>query len=104
MKRSLPLIEASALKEGKGKTVQKEDHAFAVFSYRGEIYVTDDECPHVGASLANGWVDDGQVACSFHGWAFDLKTGACLTCPGRPVRTYPVRIENGTVHIELEGI
>jgi nitrite reductase/ring-hydroxylating ferredoxin subunit len=104
MSRSLELIDAGAVNEGEGKTVRRNERAFAVFRHAGEIYVTDDECPHVGASLANGWVEDGQVACAFHGWTFDLKTGACLTCPGRPVRTYPVRIENGAVHIEIEDI
>ena len=98
------LIETSALAEGQGQSVRAGDRAFAVFKHEGGIYVTDDECPHVGAPLANGWVENGQVVCSFHGWAFDLKSGECLTCPGRPVRTYAARIVDGTVHIEVEGL
>ena len=104
MSVSVPLIELSGLEDGQGRSVRLQDRTVAVFRQAERIYVVDDECPHVGASLANGWVEEGQVVCSFHGWKFDLQTGACLTCPGRPVRTYPVRIEAGMVHIEVEGL
>ena len=104
MSISLPLIELSVLQDGQGRSVRLQDRTFAVFKQAEVIYVVDDECPHVGAPLANGWLEEGQVVCSFHGWKFDLKSGACLTCPSRPVRTYPVRIEAGMVHIEVDGL
>lgn len=104
MKSALPVIDADALQEGQGQSVRLENRALAVFKHEGNFYVMDDECPHVGAPLGNGWLENGQVICSFHGWAFDLKTGACSNCPGRPVKTYPTRVENGKVHIEIENL
>lgn len=48
----------------------------ALHVWNGTIYAIEDECPHRGATLANGVVtDDGFVACPEHGWEFNLVTG-----------------------------
>jgi nitrite reductase/ring-hydroxylating ferredoxin subunit len=38
--------------------------------------VLDGVCPHRGAPLEDGFVHDGCVVCPWHGWAFDLESGA----------------------------
>ncbi len=40
----------------------------------------DARCPHRGASLAYGIVDDCSMRCAYHGWRFD-RAGACLEIP-----------------------
>lgn len=47
----------------------------ALLSWNGRIYAVDDRCPHRGASLADGIVDSGAVACLEHGWEYDIATG-----------------------------
>lgn len=54
------------------------------------------ECPHMGASLAEGKIVNGLLQCPFHHWRFE-KTGACAEVPGvdripraASVRSYPV--------------
>ena len=39
------------------------------------------ECPHMGASLADGKVIDGRLQCPFHHWRF-AASGACVEIPG----------------------
>jgi nitrite reductase/ring-hydroxylating ferredoxin subunit len=46
--------------------------------------------------------DNPVVACPWHGWEFDLKTGETVTAPTRRVRSYPVHVEDGVVSIETE--
>jgi len=101
MKTLLPLLDASELQEGQSRSVQAHGRTFAVFRQGGQFYAMDDECPHVGAPLGSGFLEEGQVVCSFHGWTFDLKTGACLTGGDCRVKTYPVRVREGKVEIEL---
>ena len=50
------------------------------------------------------WVDADacQVTCPLHGWAFDLKSGAGVTKPARPVRSHPVRVVNGKVWVSVQ--
>jgi NAD(P)H-dependent nitrite reductase small subunit len=69
-------------------------------------YATQNECPHKRAMiLARGIVGDQggvpKVACPLHKKTFDLKTGACLTADAPPIATFPVRVENGDVWVEL---
>lgn len=39
-----------------------------------------DECPHRGARLSQGWLENGDLVCPYHGWSFD-PTGACTRIP-----------------------
>jgi nitrite reductase/ring-hydroxylating ferredoxin subunit len=47
---------------------------------------------------------DGRVlACPWHQWEFDLKTGRALFDPSVRARTYPVVVEDGNIYIDLKG-
>ncbi len=50
---------------------------------KGELGLLDRDCPHRGADLAYGRLEDGGLRCPFHGWLFDTK-GACLETPAEP--------------------
>jgi len=48
-------------------------------------------CPHLKADLTRfGWVEDGVLTCTLHGWQFDLATGRCLTTEDRRLYTEPI--------------
>lgn len=32
-------------------------------------------CPHMGANLADAFIEDGELVCPLHGWRFDLDEG-----------------------------
>jgi nitrite reductase/ring-hydroxylating ferredoxin subunit len=42
------------------------------------------------------------VECAMHGWRYDVTTGAGLTNDYSDLRTWPVKIENGDIFIEIE--
>jgi len=47
---------------------------FAVFRTDGGDYgIVPERCPHRGASLAYGIVDNDGIACGYHGWKFDTE-------------------------------
>lgn len=72
--------------------------AVALFRDRGAIVAFDDACPHAGAPLSAGVCRDGQVVCSWHGFRFDARTGACALASGGPSATVrAVRVEGGRV-------
>lgn len=72
----------------------------------GQLGLLDRDCPHRGADLSYGRLEDGGLRCSFHGWLFD-RNGRCLETPAEPVgsrlcerirqRAYPVVESNGAV-------
>jgi len=77
---------------------------------QGRYGLLDRDCPHRGADLAFGRLEDGGIRCSFHGWLFDA-TGRCLETPGEPdgsllctrirQRAYPVTERNGVLFAYL---
>ncbi|MGY1812567.1 Rieske 2Fe-2S domain-containing protein [Blastococcus sp. SYSU D00820] len=72
----------------------------------GELGLIHRRCPHRGADLALGRLEDGGLRCYFHGWLLS-GAGRCLETPAEPVDStlpakvrvtaYPVRECNGVV-------
>jgi len=99
-----PVLAEHELKEGQVRRVEVEGRVVALWRAAGGVYATDDTCTHEKASLSEGEFDPqaGQVACPRHGARFDVRTGRALTLPAyRPLRTYPVRVEDGQILVGL---
>jgi phthalate 4,5-dioxygenase oxygenase subunit len=72
----------------------------------GALGLIGRHCPHRGADLCFGRLEDNGLRCPFHGWHFD-RTGQCVEQPGEPegsrmheqIRavSYPVAERNGIV-------
>lgn len=72
----------------------------------GRLGLLDRDCPHRGADLAFGRLEDGGLRCPFHGWLFDAE-GKCLDTPAEPLgstlctrirqRAYPVLERSGVL-------
>ena len=70
----------------------------------GRYGLLDRDCPHRGADLAYGRIEDGGLRCAFHGWLFDAG-GQCLQTPAEPAgsklcrhikqKSYPVVKKSG---------
>jgi nitrite reductase (NADH) small subunit len=93
------VAEASFLPAGNGRTVNVRGREFALYNIDGEFYAIDDRCPHKDASLGAGSCAGSMVFCPLHAWVFDVKTGACLNRPDKPVQTYKTRVVDGWVQI-----
>jgi nitrite reductase (NADH) small subunit len=87
--------------EGEGKTVAVGNKLIAVFCEGGEYFAIDDTCPHMGASLSGGYVESGIVTCPWHAWRFRLKDGAWADNPRIKIGSYPVRVQDGQIQIEV---
>jgi phenylpropionate dioxygenase-like ring-hydroxylating dioxygenase large terminal subunit len=66
------------------KPVKLMGQDFVLFrDENGRLGMLDRDCPHRGADLAFGRLEDGGLRCPFHGWLFDVK-GTCLQTPAEP--------------------
>jgi nitrite reductase (NADH) small subunit len=102
MAKLVTVASCDALAPGDCRRVQIEDKEIALFRIDDTFYAIDNECPHYGAPLCDGWVDDHVVTCPWHAWQFDVTDGRCLTVPDYDVPTYVVKVEDGVVQIEIE--
>lgn len=77
---------------------------FAIALFRtadDQVYAIEDNCPHKNGPLSQGIVHDGCVTCPLHNWVINLKSGEVLGEDNQIVRTVPVKIENGLIHIDM---
>lgn len=112
----LPVVQTSWVKIGAvsdfprdaGMAIKYGNTQIAVFNFtsRGQWYAVQNECPHrKDMVLARGIVGDQKgtpkVACPLHKKTFSLEDGKCLTGEDYELVTFPVRVEDGQVLLEL---
>lgn len=89
------------------KAVRVLGQDFVLFRQEdGSLGLLDKHCPHRGADLTYGRLEDGGIRCPFHGWLFD-SAGNCLETPAEPEGSqlctrikqgaYPVQERSGII-------
>ena len=110
-----PVAEAAEISVGGRKLVEIDGRSLGIFNVGGKFVAVLNVCPHELAPVCEGrvggttlpspageycWGREGEIlACPWHGWEFDLLTGAALADPRKRLRTYPVEIEGETVYV-----
>ncbi|MFO0904708.1 MAG: Rieske 2Fe-2S domain-containing protein [Pirellulales bacterium] len=86
--------------EGQGQAYAVNDRMVAVFLEGGTYYAIDDFCPHMGASLAGGHVENGVVACPWHAWRFCIQDGKWCDNPRIKIDAFEVRVEGDEIQVK----
>ena len=86
---------------GTGRTVEVHGVWIALFNVDGSFYAVDNTCPHAGGPIGEGHLDGHVVECPWHGWRFNVQTGARPENPAITVACCPVRIEGNHVQVAL---
>jgi 3-phenylpropionate/trans-cinnamate dioxygenase ferredoxin component len=98
------LCSVDELDEGVAVAVPLGDGTrLALLRQRAEVFAFSDCCTHEEASLSEGFVDGYVVECPKHGASFDVRTGKVLALPAtHDLRTFPVRITEGQVWVQVD--
>jgi 3-phenylpropionate/trans-cinnamate dioxygenase ferredoxin subunit len=102
---TIDVCPATELEPGDSRIVEVGGRKFGVFNAGGELYAIEDRCSHDDGPLAEGPFDPEArtVECPRHGSLFDLRSGRPRTLPAYlPVATFPVRVEDGTIKMEVQ--
>ena len=68
----------------------------------GEVSAVSGTCTHEEADLALGFLVEDRVVCPLHLSQFDLRTGQVMNPPAElPLKTFNVKIEGGTIFVEV---
>lgn len=74
----------------------------AIYGVDGAVFATDNLCTHGHARLCDGFLDGHEIECPLHQGKFDVRSGKAMCAPlTTDVRTYPVKIEDGYVFVEV---
>jgi nitrite reductase/ring-hydroxylating ferredoxin subunit len=95
-----PAIALDRISRDRKAVVKLGARQIALFEANGAIYACNNRCPHEGYPLREGTLDGCVLTCNWHNWKFDLRDGTNLL-GGDRLRTYPTRIAEGRVWVDL---
>ena len=92
--------DADMLKEGRITTVQAGHYAICLTRTKKGYGAISNRCAHQGGPLGDGFLQDGCVVCTWHGYEYDPHTGA--TPPDYddpPVESFPVELRDDGLYV-----
>ena len=103
MPRWVRVATTDEIQTEQAKVYTVGDLRIAVCNAEGQFYAIDDVCTHDGGPLDQGELFEYEIECPRHGARFDVRTGRALNLPAVfPVKTYPVRVENDAIEVEVD--
>ena len=63
------------LPAGASRSVRAGNFDVAIFNVDGEFFALENNCPHQGGPIAEGWLEANVISCPWHGWCFDVRSG-----------------------------
>jgi 3-phenylpropionate/trans-cinnamate dioxygenase ferredoxin subunit len=103
MSQLVTVAQDHEIAEGAVKVVEAGGRRIALCKFNGSVYAIDDVCTHDRGPLDQGELIGEEIECPRHGARFDITTGRATRLPAiQPVRTYPVRVENGAIVVEVD--
>lgn len=103
---NLKFLDVGPLADLPEKEIRKipaGDFSIAYTRVGTEVFAFLNECPHAGAPLEDGEIDDCVITCSLHQWKFNIQTGAVVRGARGTLKTFPTKIEKGHVFIGQPG-
>ncbi|RIK81000.1 MAG: nitrite reductase [Planctomycetota bacterium] len=97
------VAKVGSIPPNQGGTFTVGDRLVAVFLVDGVYHAIDDICPHMGASLGAGYVDNGVVYCPWHAWRFRVCDGAWCDNPNPKlgVASHEVRVVGDEIQVRI---
>jgi NAD(P)H-dependent nitrite reductase small subunit len=92
---------AHELPPGQGRVVRAGEREVALFNVAGTLHAIDNACAHRGGPLGEGALRGAVVACPWHDWRYDVRTGVNVLDDRFRVTSYPVRVEGADVLVEI---
>ena len=96
----VPVCRLTDLPPGSVKHVKVGKVDVALARVGDEVFALSNVCRHAFAPLADGVLEGYEVMCPWHGWRYDVRTGA-TDHPDADVKTYPVTVRDGLVRISV---
>ena len=104
-------------RERQVRVIEVAQRQVGIVRWHGDFFAISNVCPHQGGPLCRGRlsarlaaVEPGNlvlddsipvIACPWHGWEFDVRTGRAILESAERVRTFCIRVDAGRVLLEL---
>src|SRR5580700_891750 len=94
------------LKPGRALPVRIMNEDYALYrGTSGRVNLVQQRCPHRGALMHLGWIEEDDIRCVYHGWKYDCS-GQCIEAPAEKegfaknirIQTFPVNEAFGLIY------
>ena len=91
-----------AVEEGKARKLVIDNIRICLTRSEGRFYAVQDACPHSGASLSEGWLNNYQeIVCPLHNYCYHLVTGREATQQTRDAKVYEVKVGEDGLFVKV---
>jgi nitrite reductase (NADH) small subunit len=87
---------------GEAREFEVGDRMICVANTGDGYSAMDNVCVHRGGPLGQGVVDGNKIVCPWHGWTFDVNTGAAMHDASARVHVFPLKIEGEDVLVAID--
>ncbi|MGE0799695.1 MAG: non-heme iron oxygenase ferredoxin subunit [Lautropia sp.] len=95
------VADLAQIREGRTRLCRVGGHAVCLYNVGGTIHATDDICTHGQASLADGYIEDGEIICPLHDGRFCIADGKATGAPCTvDLKTYSVTVRDGAIMLD----
>lgn len=102
MANFLRVASVGEIAPGTARQVAVAGKTLAVYNVGGTFFCTDGICLHRGGPLGEGDLDGTTVTCPWHGWEYDVTTGANKMNPDVRLACFAVKVEDGDVKVSID--
>ena len=96
------IAPVTELPNGERLFLEIEGKAIVIFNIADQFFAIGDICTHDDGPLGDGDLEGYNVVCPRHGGEFDVQTGKAVQLPAVvDIPAYPVKVENGMIHIGI---
>ena len=95
------VAKTSEIPAGMGKAIEVSGKMIAVFNCEGKFYAIDNTCKHRGGPLGEGSLSGTTVTCPWHGWEYDVTSGACTLDSSITVQKFDVKVEGDDILVSV---
>ena len=95
------VAKTSEIPLGTGKVIEVGGKAIAVFNCDGTFYAIENTCKHRGGPLGEGSLSETTVTCPWHGWEYDVTSGACTMDASIKVLKFDVKVEGDDLLVSV---
>ena len=101
MSEFVKAAKTTDLKSGEARVIECGGRTLALCNVEGRYYALDNTCLHRGGPIGEGFIDGETVTCPWHGWQYDVKTGAATTNPSVKLATFETKVEGDDILVAI---
>jgi len=89
---------------GSGRQVTIDERWIGLFNLSGAYHAVDNICLHRGGPLSDGTISGCVVTCPWHGWQYDLTTGALVQDRAVGIARHETRVVGDDIQVRLTEV